>query len=91
MLDLAACRPERNPFVRMRFHAGECVLILGRTTYGVGALELAVWQRCDGRTTIREIADALRERTLGEPSSEEGVAAIVEREVECGLLTRRGL
>jgi PqqD family protein of HPr-rel-A system len=68
---------------------GEAVLFDLRTgdTHRLNATALAVWSRCDGRTTMREIAAQLADRYEVDPEvALDDVEQLVTRLAESGLL-----
>lgn len=81
--------PRRRTDVVLREEANQTLVCTreGGTTYVLNPTARAVWELCDGSTTVAELADALCE-VFAVPRSRvvADVAAILERLSEVGLV-----
>ena len=81
--------PERNPDVQLREHGDGSVLVKpSGSTYALNPTARAIWELCDGTTTIDELAEAISEVfAIDEATASRDVAVTIEQLEAADLVT----
>jgi len=80
-------RPIQSFSVRVDSTGSGFLLVRGMEAFELDTVGVAIWQRCDGQTTVSEIAEALtQEFNVEEPTARADTIRFVSALRDAGLL-----